>query len=32
VSFEPPVSTDYNGSGYAAVVDAELTNVMGATW
>ncbi|OGR27818.1 MAG: type I glyceraldehyde-3-phosphate dehydrogenase [Desulfobacca sp. RBG_16_60_12] len=29
VSFEPLVSTDYNGSGYSAVVDAELTNVMG---
>jgi glyceraldehyde 3-phosphate dehydrogenase len=31
VSFEPLVSTDYNGSGYSAVVDAELTNVMGGT-
>ena len=29
VSFEPLVSTDYNGAGYSAVVDAELTNVMG---
>ena len=29
VSFEPLVSTDYNGIGYSAVVDAELTNVMG---
>jgi glyceraldehyde 3-phosphate dehydrogenase len=29
VSFEPLVSTDYNGVGYSAVVDAELTNVMG---
>jgi glyceraldehyde 3-phosphate dehydrogenase len=29
VSFEPLVSTDYNGCGYSAVVDAELTNVMG---
>ena len=31
VSFEPLVSTDYNCSGYSAVVDAELTNVMGGT-
>ncbi|MBM4301929.1 MAG: type I glyceraldehyde-3-phosphate dehydrogenase [Deltaproteobacteria bacterium] len=31
VSFEPLVSTDYNGSAYSAVVDAELTNVMGGT-
>jgi glyceraldehyde 3-phosphate dehydrogenase len=31
VSFEPLVSTDYNGSGYSAVIDAELTNVMGGT-
>jgi glyceraldehyde 3-phosphate dehydrogenase len=31
VAFEPLVSTDYNGSGYSAVVDAELTNVMGGT-
>jgi len=31
VSFEPLVSTDYNGVGYSAVVDAELTNVMGGT-
>jgi glyceraldehyde-3-phosphate dehydrogenase/erythrose-4-phosphate dehydrogenase len=31
VSFEPLVSTDYNGTGYSAVVDAELTNVMGGT-
>ncbi len=31
VSFEPLVSTDYNGAGYSAVVDAELTNVMGGT-
>jgi glyceraldehyde 3-phosphate dehydrogenase len=31
VSFEPLVSSDYNGSGYSAVVDAELTNVMGKT-
>jgi glyceraldehyde 3-phosphate dehydrogenase len=29
VSFEPLVSTDYNGCGFSAVVDAELTNVMG---
>jgi len=29
VSFEPLVSTDYNGAGYSAVVDAELTNVLG---
>jgi glyceraldehyde 3-phosphate dehydrogenase len=29
VSFEPLVSTDYNGAAYSAVVDAELTNVMG---
>jgi glyceraldehyde 3-phosphate dehydrogenase len=29
VSFEPLVSIDYNGAGYSAVVDAELTNVMG---
>jgi glyceraldehyde 3-phosphate dehydrogenase len=29
VSFEPLVSVDYNGVGYSAVVDAELTNVMG---
>jgi glyceraldehyde-3-phosphate dehydrogenase type I len=29
VSFEPLVSTDHNGSGFSAVVDAELTNVMG---
>jgi glyceraldehyde 3-phosphate dehydrogenase len=29
VSFEPLVSSDYNGAGYSAVVDAELTNVMG---
>ena len=31
VSFEPLVSTDYNGVGFSAVVDAELTNVMGGT-
>jgi glyceraldehyde 3-phosphate dehydrogenase len=31
VSFEPLVSTDYNGCGFSAVVDAELTNVMGGT-
>jgi len=31
VSFEPLVSTDYNGSGFSAVVDAELTNVKGGT-
>jgi glyceraldehyde 3-phosphate dehydrogenase len=31
VSFEPLVSTDHNGSGFSAVVDAELTNVMGGT-
>jgi len=31
VSFELLVSTDYNGSGFSAVVDAELTNVMGGT-
>ncbi len=29
VSHEPLVSIDYNGSPYSAVVDAELTNVMG---
>lgn len=29
VSFEPLVSTDYNGSVFSAVVDAELTSVMG---
>jgi glyceraldehyde 3-phosphate dehydrogenase len=29
VAFEPLVSTDYNGSPYSAVVDAELTKVMG---
>ena len=29
VSFEPLVSSDYNGSGFSAVVDAELTNVLG---
>jgi glyceraldehyde 3-phosphate dehydrogenase len=29
VSFEPLVSSDYNGECYSAVVDAELTNVMG---
>jgi glyceraldehyde 3-phosphate dehydrogenase len=31
VSFEPLVSTDYNGSAFSAVVDAELTSVMGGT-
>ncbi len=31
VSFEPLVSTDYNGSGYSAIVDAELTKVLGGT-
>jgi glyceraldehyde 3-phosphate dehydrogenase len=31
VSFEPLVSTDHNGSGFSAVVDAELTNVLGGT-
>jgi glyceraldehyde 3-phosphate dehydrogenase len=31
VSFEPLVSADYNGAGYSAVVDAELTNVLGGT-
>jgi glyceraldehyde 3-phosphate dehydrogenase len=31
VSFEPLVSSDHNGSGFSAVVDAELTNVMGGT-
>jgi glyceraldehyde-3-phosphate dehydrogenase/erythrose-4-phosphate dehydrogenase len=31
VSFDPLVSTDHNGSGFSAVVDAELTNVMGGT-
>jgi glyceraldehyde 3-phosphate dehydrogenase len=31
VAFEPLVSTDYNGTGYSAVVDAELTNVLGGT-
>jgi glyceraldehyde 3-phosphate dehydrogenase len=31
VSFEPLVSIDYNGAGYSAVVDAELTNVMGGS-
>ena len=25
------MSTDYNGVGFSAVVDAELTNVMGGT-
>ena len=29
VSFEPLVSSDYNGSVFSAVVDAELTSVMG---
>jgi glyceraldehyde 3-phosphate dehydrogenase len=29
VSFEPLVSTDYNGIGYSAVVDAGLTRVLG---
>ena len=29
VCFEPLVSTDYNGVGFSAMVDAELTNVMG---
>jgi glyceraldehyde-3-phosphate dehydrogenase type I len=29
VSYEPLVSSDYNGAGCSAVVDAELTNVMG---
>ena len=31
VSFEPLVSSDYNGSGFSAVLDAELTNVLGGT-
>ncbi|MFZ5449801.1 MAG: type I glyceraldehyde-3-phosphate dehydrogenase [Thermodesulfobacteriota bacterium] len=31
ISLEPLVSSDYNGSSYSAVVDAELTNVMGGT-
>jgi len=31
VCFEPLVSMDYNGVVYSAVVDAELTNVMGGT-
>jgi glyceraldehyde 3-phosphate dehydrogenase len=31
VSFEPLVSTDYNGCGFSAVLDAELTNVLGGT-
>jgi glyceraldehyde-3-phosphate dehydrogenase/erythrose-4-phosphate dehydrogenase len=31
VSFEPLVSTDYNGTGLSVVVDAELTKVMGGT-
>ena len=31
VSFEPLVSSDYNGCSFSAVVDAELTNVMGGT-
>jgi len=31
VSFEPLVSTDHNGSGFSAVVDAELTNVLGGS-
>jgi glyceraldehyde 3-phosphate dehydrogenase len=31
VSNEPLVSADYNGCGFSAVVDAELTNVMGGT-
>jgi glyceraldehyde 3-phosphate dehydrogenase len=30
VSFEPLVSSDYNGSLFSAVVDAELTSVMGS--
>jgi glyceraldehyde 3-phosphate dehydrogenase len=29
ISYEPLVSVDYNGSYYSAIVDAELTNVMG---
>jgi glyceraldehyde 3-phosphate dehydrogenase len=31
VSFEPLVSSDYNGCSFSSVVDAELTNVMGGT-
>jgi glyceraldehyde 3-phosphate dehydrogenase len=31
VSFEPLVSKDYNGISHSAVVDAELTSVMGGT-
>ncbi len=31
VSFEPLVSADYNGAGYSAIVDAELTKVLGGT-
>jgi glyceraldehyde 3-phosphate dehydrogenase len=31
VSFDPLVSTDYNGCSFSAVVDGELTNVMGGT-
>lgn len=31
VAVEPLVSTDYNGTSYSAVVDAELTNVLGGT-
>ena len=29
VSFEPLVSTDYNGSSFSAVLDADLTKVVG---
>ncbi len=31
VSHAPLVSIDYNGSSYSAILDAELTNVMGGT-
>jgi glyceraldehyde 3-phosphate dehydrogenase len=31
VSFEPLVSADYNGSSFSAVLDAELTKVVGGT-
>jgi glyceraldehyde 3-phosphate dehydrogenase len=31
VSRRPLVSIDYNGSSYSAILDAELTNVMGGT-
>ena len=31
MSFEPLVSTDYNGSSFSAVLDADLTKVVGGT-